>query len=57
MEELLVGAAREPSALRPLIELVEDHILREETDLFPAARQLLDPAEWYAVDHRVSQPR
>ena len=56
IEELLASAAGERSAVRPLIELVEDHILREETDMFPAARQLLDPDQWDAVDHRVSQP-
>ena len=42
IEELLAGVARGPRAVRALIELVEDHILREETDMFPAARQLLD---------------
>ncbi len=36
-----------------MIELLEDHILREETDMFPAARQLLDPEQWEAVDQRV----
>jgi hemerythrin-like domain-containing protein len=53
IDDLLAGAARLPSAAGPLIELVEDHILREETDLFPAARQLLAPERWDAVDQRV----
>ena len=55
IDEMLASAARVPSAVGPLIELVEDHILREETDLFPAARQLLAPDQWDAVDQRVSQ--
>ena len=41
IEERLASAAGERRVRRPLIALVEDHILREETDLFRAARQLL----------------
>jgi hypothetical protein len=55
IDDLLVSAAHERNALRTLIDLVEDHIFREETDMFPAARQLLDPEHWDAVDHRVAQ--
>ena len=33
-----------------LIRVLRRHILREETDLFPAAHQMLDPAQWDAVD-------
>ena len=50
IDDLLARANTEPSAVETLIELVEDHIRREETDMFPAARQLLDPAQWDAVD-------
>lgn len=57
IEELLTSAAEERNAVRPLIELVEDHILREETDMFPAARQLLDPDDWDAIDDRVLASR
>ena len=57
IEGLLATAAHDCSAARLLIELVEDHILREETDMFPAARQLLDPDQWDAVDGRVLQLR
>ena len=55
IEELMASAAGVRSAVGPLIELVEDHFLREETDLFPA-RQLLAPDRWDAVEQRVSQP-
>jgi hypothetical protein len=44
------------SAVGPVVELLADHTLREETDLFPAARQLLAPDQWDAVDQRVFQP-
>lgn len=32
-----------------LARVLGDHILREETDLFPAAHQLLTPRQWDAV--------
>jgi hemerythrin-like domain-containing protein len=33
-----------------LVAILEDHITREESDLFPAAHQLLSPSQWDAVD-------
>ena len=36
-----------------LLALLQEHILREETDLFPAAHQMLEPARWRAVDEAV----
>lgn len=45
--------ARSPAwrdAARAFAALLEDHIRREETDLFPAAHQLLQPHQWDAVD-------
>jgi hemerythrin-like domain-containing protein len=33
-----------------LVELLRGHIAREESDLFPAAHQLLSPSQWDAVD-------
>lgn len=50
IDGLLAAARSEPSAVVTLIELIEKHIFREETDMYPAARQLLDPARWDAVD-------
>ena len=40
-------------AARELVELLREHILREETDLFPAAHQMLEPSHWNAVDAAV----
>lgn len=39
-----------------LVDALHDHIAREETDLFPAAHQLLSPAQWDAVDATLSHP-
>ena len=39
----------EPAA-RELVRALRDHIEREESDLFPAAHQLLTPGQWDAVD-------
>jgi len=38
-----------------LIHVLREHILREETDLFPAAHQMLAPTQWMAVDAAVSR--
>lgn len=40
------------SATQDLIQTLTDHIGREESDLFPAAHQLLSPRQWDAVDRR-----
>ncbi len=37
-----------------LVHVLREHILREETDLFPAAHQMLAPPQWTAVDAAVS---
>ncbi len=37
-------------AVRELVRTLRDHIAREESDLFPAAHQLLVPSQWDAVD-------
>ena len=54
----LLGAScdGEPDAALALADLLDDHIAREESDLFPAARQLLAPADWDVVDavHRLA---
>ena len=54
---LLAGtdAADWERAARELARTLRDHIAREESDLFPAAHQLLVPAQWDAVD-RLSDP-
>jgi hemerythrin-like domain-containing protein len=49
LHELLEAEAT-PERLAEMVELLEDHIQREETDLFPAARQLVPPEGWDAVE-------
>jgi hypothetical protein len=44
------GADGWPGTARDLVAVLGAHIDREETDLFPAAHQLLTPAQWDAVD-------
>jgi hemerythrin-like domain-containing protein len=48
LEELLAGADRRQQVLR-IVDLLEDHILREESDLFPAAHQLLGSDAWATI--------
>jgi hemerythrin-like domain-containing protein len=48
LEELLAGAERRQQMLR-IVDLLEDHILREESDLFPAAHQLLGSDAWATI--------
>lgn len=33
-----------------LVQTLREHIVREESDLFPAAHQLLVPSQWDAID-------
>ena len=40
-----------------LLKSLEAHMVREETDMFPAAEQLLGPADWDAVDAAVAHLR
>lgn len=62
IHELLDDAGRGhwQATAREVVELLGDHIAREESDLFPAAHQLLAPEQWDAVDNgsaEVSGPR
>ncbi|HWM22631.1 MAG TPA: hemerythrin domain-containing protein [Ilumatobacteraceae bacterium] len=53
IEELLADAdARHQIA--PIVDLLEDHILREESDLFPAAYQLLGSDAWETIAASIS---
>jgi hemerythrin-like domain-containing protein len=55
----LLDATHHTDWRRPAAEFVADlreHILREETDLFPAAHQMLEPRDWAAIDDALIQP-
>lgn len=48
LEELLAGADARDQMMQ-IVDLLEDHILREESDLFPAAHQLLGSDAWETI--------
>ncbi len=54
--EALLAAEVTPAVATRLVELLEDHILREETDMFPAAHQLFAPTDWDEIDAEVGRP-
>jgi iron-sulfur cluster repair protein YtfE (RIC family) len=47
--EALLSRSDDPRQPMLLVELLEAHILREETDLFPAAHQVLGSRAWAAM--------
>lgn len=49
IDELLTEIRLRGGDVLELIRLVEDHVHREETDMYPAAHQLLTPADWDAL--------
>jgi hypothetical protein len=51
----LLGQSPSPERTAHLLALLEDHILREETDMFPAAHQLFAPLDWDAIDELVGR--
>ena len=55
--DLIESTRRERSTVDDLINGFEVHMLREENDMFPAAEQLLSPADWDAVDAAVAHLR
>jgi hemerythrin-like domain-containing protein len=54
----LIGAARrDRSSVNDLVTSLQAHMVREENDMFPAAEQLLGPADWDAVGAAVAHLR
>ena len=51
--DLIESAKRDRHGVDDLLKNLEAHMAREETDMFPAAEQLLGPADWDAVDAAV----
>ena len=49
----LVAAIADHSRIAALVELVERHVFEEETDLYPAIRQLFAPSDWHEIEHRL----
>lgn len=55
--DLLNSARRDRHSVGELLMSLEVHMVREENDMFPAAEQLLGPADWDAVDAAVAHLR
>lgn len=53
LSELLAGAFDDHAAVTDLLAHLDRHILEEESDVFPAARQLFSGADWEEVDRRL----
>ena len=54
MDELLAASVHDHCHIGELVDLLDEHTRDEETDMHPAARQLLGPEQWAAVDCAVA---
>ena len=52
--ELIESAKRDRHGVDELLRSLEAHMVREETDMFPAAEQLLGPADWDTIEAAVA---
>ena len=55
--DLLQSARRDRQSVEGLLRSLEAHMEREEADMFPAAEQILGPADWDAIETAVAQLR
>ena len=55
--DLIESARHDRHSVDDLLKSLEAHMVREETDMFPAAEQLLGPADWDAVEAAVAHLR
>jgi hemerythrin-like domain-containing protein len=55
--DLVHSARRDRRSVDELLVDLETHMALEENDMFPAAEQLLGPAEWDAVEASVARLR
>ena len=55
--DLIESAQRDREVVDDLLKSLEAHMVREEHDMFPAAEQLLGPADWDAIDVAVAHQR
>jgi hemerythrin-like domain-containing protein len=55
--DLIESARRDRQRVDDLLRSLEAHMVREESDMFPAAEQLLRSADWDAIDAAVSHLR
>jgi hemerythrin-like domain-containing protein len=55
--ELIATARTDRDIVSDLVRAIETHMDREENDMFPAAEQLLGPADWDVVEAAVAHLR
>jgi len=55
--DLIHAARSDTQRIAELLNSLEAHMAREENDMFPAAEQLLGPADWAAVEAAVADLR
>ena len=55
--DLIAAARRDPHRVEDLVTSFEAHMAREEDDMFPAAEQLLGPADWDNVEVAIAHLR
>jgi len=57
IDEMVDAALCDHTIVPDLTALVEQHVFEEETDLYPALRQLFAPSDWHIVEDRVKRAR
>lgn len=55
--DLMQSCRRDRGEVERLLTSLEAHMEREEADMFPAAEQVLGPADWEAIDTAVAHLR
>jgi hemerythrin-like domain-containing protein len=55
--DLIHSSQRDRQNVDALLDSLESHMAREENDMFPAAEQLLGPADWETVEAAVADLR
>lgn len=54
IDEMIETALTDDAVVPELTALVERHVFEEETDLYPALRQVFAPSDWHIVEERVN---
>ena len=57
LADLIESAKRDRHGVDDLLSSLEAHMVREENDMFPAAEQLLGPADWDTIEAAVTHLR
>ncbi len=55
IDRQIIAARADHRSIGRMLDKVAQHILDEETDMYPAARQVLAPSDWEAVERAVAE--